>query len=161
MLCDECKKNEATFHAIKKINGVSTEKHLCAECQAKQSAKGQGIVDFTDMFSGFKSLFEPPRRSAVLRCSKCGTTSEEFLNTAYVGCPDCYTELKAVINPVIQKTQNASIHTGKSVVPITKEDKDKEYARLQAMLEEAINRDDMKTAEEVFGRIRKLKGNAE
>ena len=30
MLCDECGKNEATFHSIKKINGVTTERHLCA-----------------------------------------------------------------------------------------------------------------------------------
>lgn len=158
MLCDECKKNQATYHEIKKINGVSTERHLCPDCQAKQTGKLQNSpIDFADMFSGFKGLFEPPRKAAVIKCSKCGTTSEEFLETAYVGCPDCYTELKAVVNPVIQRVQNALVHKGKSPFPKTQDDKENEHQRLQILLEDAINRNDMTEAETVFNQIRKLK----
>lgn len=160
MLCDECKKNQATYHEIKKINGDTRERHLCAECQINQSAKNQNkLVDFADMFSGFKGLFDQPRRSPLLKCSKCGTSSDEFLETAYVGCPDCYNELKSVINPIIQKVQGASVHKGKSPYVKTPQDKESEYQRLQNLLEDAINRNEMGEAETIFDQIRKLKNS--
>lgn len=63
MKCDNCKKNEASFHSITNINGKITEKHLCLDC-AKQDSnfidKKENI--FNDFISDFKtslSFFSP------------------------------------------------------------------------------------------------------
>jgi protein arginine kinase activator len=35
MKCENCGKNETTFHYTSNINGTVTERHLCSECAAK------------------------------------------------------------------------------------------------------------------------------
>ena len=71
MLCQYCKKNEATTHIKRVINGEATESHLCHRC-----AETAGVGDFFDDFSlnlpGFFSSFfglikAPPRCLQFLR----------------------------------------------------------------------------------------------
>lgn len=54
MLCEKCKKNEATFHKVTNINGRITEYHLCEKCAEKNNVK---FDDFSDMFSEFRENF--------------------------------------------------------------------------------------------------------
>lgn len=51
MLCDNCKKNTATYHSKTIINGVESSEHLCSECAKKLNRH----VDFEsfDMFDIF------------------------------------------------------------------------------------------------------------
>ena len=49
MLCEMCKKNPATVHYTKVVNGLKEEKHLCEECAAKMKQSGE----FNDFFSSF------------------------------------------------------------------------------------------------------------
>lgn len=132
MLCDECKKNEATFHSIKKINGVTTERHLCAECNKKYGSMMK-LSNIGDLFSNFTPLFG--RRDTII-CPKCGTTSDDFLETGYVGCPDCYKEFSAIILPAVQKMQNDVRHVGK--VPGGARTKLSEIDRLKSELQKAV-----------------------
>lgn len=77
MLCDACKKNEATYHTIRQYNGIKTETHLCAECRRKFVTGGKS--DFANaFFSDFSSVFGNAKKTRV--CAECGTTEEEFLN---------------------------------------------------------------------------------
>ena len=40
MLCDRCKKNEATIHVKKVLNGKIESMHLCAECAKEKEENG-------------------------------------------------------------------------------------------------------------------------
>lgn len=156
MLCDECKKNQATYHSIKKINGVSTEKHLCHECHLKQVEREVGFSDIGELFSGFKSFFDLPSHRNVARCSACGTTADEFLETGFVGCPNCYSELSAVVMPVISKVQSDTKHTGK--VPREKQsDAAGEYEKLRRQLDKALELEHYEQAAVIRDRMRSLR----
>ncbi len=49
MLCDNCKRNEATFHRSVTINGKGYETHLCSECASHM--EGDPFVNIlSDMF---------------------------------------------------------------------------------------------------------------
>lgn len=159
MLCDECKKNQATYHSIKKINGVTTEKHLCYECHMKQAEKELPFgVD--GLFSGFKNLFSMPTHRAAYRCSVCGTTSDEFLETGFVGCQNCYKDLSAVIMPVVSKVQNDTHHVGKSPYGIgssSENDISAEYATLQRQLRQAVEDERYEDASVIRDKMRVLR----
>ena len=45
MYCEVCKKNPATIHYTKVVNGLKEEKHLCEECAAKLKQNGE-FADF-------------------------------------------------------------------------------------------------------------------
>ena len=48
MLCDRCKKNEATSYFRSTVNGVTTEEHLCSACAAE---KGFSFPSFASPFT--------------------------------------------------------------------------------------------------------------
>lgn len=158
MLCDECKKNEATFHSLKKINGVTTVKHLCSECQKKYGGfKAVKLSGLSDFFSNLTGLFEEPEQEEAI-CSSCGTSAEEFLRSGFVGCSDCYRELSAVILPVIRKMQGDTSHVGK--VPLSLAGSvSTEYERLKKELNEAIAVENYEQASIIRDRMRQIKGD--
>ena len=159
MLCDDCKKNQATYHSIKKINCVSTEKHLCYECHMKQAEKDMGFSDIGELFSGFKNLFGLPTHRSVARCSKCGTTADEFLDTGFVGCPNCYNDLSSVIMPVVSKVQNDTRHVGKTPDGGNKgNEAAAEYEELRRQLDLAIESERYEDASVIRDRMRNLRG---
>ncbi|MFA4858263.1 MAG: AAA family ATPase [Candidatus Margulisiibacteriota bacterium] len=57
MLCDECKKNPASVHVTKIVNGRKIAKHLCSSCAAKlgfippEDMTFPGFFDFPDIFA--------------------------------------------------------------------------------------------------------------
>lgn len=78
------------------------------------------LDDFGDIFNDLSDIFDQlfgAERNAhsvpSLKCSRCGTTSDEFLNTAFVGCAQCYKAFEPIMESVIKKCQKDNIHTGK------------------------------------------------
>lgn len=161
MLCDDCKKAEATHHSIKKVNGVKTESHLCSDCfkarggsYAPPFSGNSGIGDF--LMTGFNGLFGEDYPSSEI-CSKCGTSADEFLQTSYVGCQNCYSEFAQLLLPRIQKMQHSLQHKGKRP-PNAKISPDSEVDILKAELQDAIAREDFDKAQEISVRIKNLTG---
>lgn len=156
MLCDDCKKREATFHSIKKINGVSTEKHLCSDCQKKYGFQMMKLSNMGDLFSNFTNLLNYPQEEEQV-CPECGTASDDFLNTGYVGCSNCYKEFSKIMYPVIQKMQNSLQHVGKSPVGLDTSPST-EYDKLAAELKKAISEENYEQATILRDKMRMLKG---
>lgn len=152
MLCDECGKNEATVHSIRKINGVTTERHLCAECNKKYGYQMMKLSNIGDLFSNFSSMFGT--RSDTMICPKCGTTSEDFLETGYVGCPHCYTEFSSIILPAVRKMQNDVRHVGK--VPGGVKPRLTEIDKLKSDLQKAVEREDYEQAIVLTDKLKEL-----
>lgn len=66
MICDRCKKNNATTYIKTNINGKVTEKHLCSECAKLEDMGESNYINgfFDDFFSpsldfGFSLPFMP------------------------------------------------------------------------------------------------------
>ena len=106
MRCDNCGR-VATYHSIEIVNGNRVEQHLCSECAAN-ARQDFDFVPFTmpsiGEFFDFPLIYKPARRTkTVLRCPKCGCTSEDFLQNGKLGCSECYKYLKDVVDPAIDE----------------------------------------------------------
>ena len=117
MLCQNCKKNEATTHIKRVVNGEATESHLCHSC-----AQNSGFDDFFDDFSLnlpgiFSSFFGDSMfalgESKLSRCEKCGCCFDDIIKSGKVGCADCYEKFYNNLLPSIQRIHGKAKHAGK------------------------------------------------
>lgn len=103
MLCENCKKNEATVFYEENVNGRKKSYKLCAECAAQ---KGVSIPDFSremlnfgaGLFGGLLNMAFPRINSALKsavepqkRCPVCGSTLADITKNGRLGCGECYT----------------------------------------------------------------------
>ena len=174
MLCNKCKKNEATHFMEKNINGKVTKLALCSEC-AKDSDefKYDPFEDFKpfnffDSFFGFpkiagetgKSLREPEKR-----CTLCASTFEDIVNAGRVGCAECYKVFANELRPTVRRIHGDRRHVGRRPGKIleNKEDGDLEKPEkesrkdviksLKKELNEAIKTENFERAAELRDQI--------
>ncbi|HEY8389775.1 MAG TPA: UvrB/UvrC motif-containing protein [Clostridia bacterium] len=169
MLCENCGKREGIPN-VYILNGITKVRYLCPECNSqiiKQklgTGFGTGFLDnFGDIFGDFSDMFDQifgtektPSSVPILKCPSCGTTSEEFLNTGFVGCSQCYKVFESFMGNVIKKCQKDNVHTGKGPNGIAKT-----YVtlqRLNAELKKAVRDERYEDAAVIKKEIEQLKG---
>lgn len=172
MLCQNCKKNEATTHIKRVVNGEATENHLCHSC-----AQTLGFDDFFDDFSLnmpsiFSSFFGDSMfalgESKLDRCEKCGCCFDDIIKSGKVGCADCYSKFYQKLLPSIQRIHGKAKHAGKiplrhetvntesqAVKEKTTEEKIEE---LDSQMQKAISEQNFEQAAVLRDEIKKLKG---
>lgn len=126
MLCDRCKKNEATIHVKKVSKGRIETIHLCAECaredeeQGNLGAFGFNLAEVLFNIGGIENLSpheavpEEKRKENSLCCPDCGWTMEKLQKfNGKLGCPGCYKSFAAVIQDAFTRIQRGKVHLGK------------------------------------------------
>lgn len=166
MLCDNCKKNKATVHITKIINGIKQEFDLCEKC-----AKDFGGLNFTgqiDLSAPFtfqsilgglidyiNSSANKSEKSVDIACPKCGTTYSEFKKSGLVGCSECYNSFKSTLLPVIKRVQGNIEHNGKIPVKAGKDIIEKKrILKLKEELQEAVAKEEYERAAEIRDEIK-------
>lgn len=145
MLCQNCKRREATHNYTDVINGKSFEYHLCSLCASKL------FGDFEDSFAqGVQcGLFDEPFVAEKL-CPACGMPFSEFKRTGLLGCPSCYDVFREELMPYVAKIQGKMKHVGKSGgVNTAEHDVRLELVRLQKTMEEAMASGNYAVAENI------------
>ena len=165
MLCENCKKNNATTYFKRNINGNIQEVYLCSECAAKLDIGGMSssVFDFF-MPSQFRIRAEREQK----KCG-CGTTFYDISKNGKMGCPDCYETFKNEISSILKKINGAKTHTGRGPerlkhgkVEAKKTEKveinevDTE-TKLRKQLEEAIKCENFEEAAKIRDQIKALK----
>lgn len=123
MKCQHCNQNEATTHIKKVVNGKKEEMYLCSEC-----AKELGVMDefkmptmsemFSDSFLGnFLGAGVAAMNSlaGVDRCTNCGSSFNDIVNSGRIGCADCYDKFEDKLEPSIRKIHGKTKHIGKFI----------------------------------------------
>ena len=168
MLCQNCKKKDATTHIKRVINGEATESHLCQSC-AQSLGVGSFFDDFSlnlpDIFSGFfgDSAFALGE-SRLDRCEKCGCCFDDIIKSGSVGCSDCYEKFYQKLLPSIQRIHGKAKHAGK--VPVKNEVKqavkektaEEKIADLQKEMDKAVSEQNFERAAMLRDEIKKMKG---
>lgn len=131
MLCDRCKKNEATIHVKKVINGKIESLDLCQECARQDEEKGAlGAFGFNlaevlfniDQLGKLQKAFEKepqdndPAADAekTVVCSACGWDMASLRkNNGKLGCPECYQVFSEVLENLYKRVQRGNLHIGK------------------------------------------------
>lgn len=161
-MCDECGKRPAVYYMKKTLNGVTTERYLCEECRNKMGFLQADMSDFGNMLAAFGNPFfgiEAPKQQAVKTCPTCGYTSQQYLDTGFLGCPDCYKAFENIVMPSIKRLQKDVRHVGKSPKEFYSPEEAK-YNELLREREEAVAKEDFKLAAQINEQMKKLKGGA-
>ena len=146
MICQSCKKNDATVHYTEVINNNVKKTHLCESC-AKQ--KGMDIelpFSFGDIIKaiseGIEGLehIETKQFTGVTSCPECGLEIQELIKQGKMGCAQCYEAFEEVLADIIKNVQKSPNHKGKipKFLPPTFNYK-KKIKKLEEKLQGAIN----------------------
>lgn len=168
MLCQNCKKNEATTHIKRVFAGETTQNHLCRECAANL-----GFDDIFDDFSFsvpsiFSSLFDDAifslGDSRMARCEKCGSSFDDIIKSGKVGCADCYRKFNKELLPSIQRIHGKVKHSGGipeiALDPITPKEltAEEKLQQLEDELNKAVAEQNFEQAAIIRDKIKELKG---
>ena len=134
MKCQNCGKNEVTFHYTQVINGVKKEMNLCDNCAKELGLKDMSFnmpINFSSFLSDFfndysDNLLPSFMGTQTLECKKCGTNFDDFVNSGEFGCGSCYDIFEDRITPILKNLQGASRHTGRGYRKIASNNENEE-----------------------------------
>lgn len=162
MLCDNCKKREASVIYEENINGEKKKLNLCGLCSQKL-----GLTTSNFMDNMLVSFFEDPlelgyEKKKEDKCPICSYTFSDYLNTGLFGCPSCYNTFETKIAPILKKLHGKSYHVkedNKNVDKIiNKENKSSlnEIDKLKQELELVIAKEEYEKAAVIRDKIKEL-----
>lgn len=161
MLCDICKKNEATVHIKEFHNGQCETHHLCAECAGKKEQDGEfgalgfklSEILFNAIPGGGKnsSAAKPENKEDTsLTCPVCSWNSAMIRKSnGKVGCPECYKIFAPILAEALSKVQRGSVHLGKHPASGDGDDSGRlrqELKRLQTELADLVAKEEYENA---------------
>ena len=156
MLCDVCKKNQATYHSMQVINGHRSESHLCQGCLSAQQGQESAHAN---LLSGL--LGQTPK-TTPLRCSLCGMEYGRFQQTGKLGCAQCYQDFRSQLTPTLQRIHGNVHHQGH--VPASAGEALKARKLIDALqkeMQEAVQAEDFERAAQVRDMLREAQKELE
>lgn len=143
MLCDVCKKKDASVHLTQIIDSKMQTVDLCEEC-----SKAKGVDDPTgfSLVGLLKGLAAAPQEPAarsdeadLAKCPKCGLSIADFKKTGRLGCASCYTVFAEQLEPLLKSMHKGLKHSGKVPHGMREaQDMNELLRKLQQQLQEAI-----------------------
>ena len=170
MLCQSCKKNEATVFLKLAVNHKVVEMHLCGECAPYAAGGAFGgfdmepvnIAGMTGNVNGYFKEFLPRERRA-LHCRRCGLAYHEFKERGLLGCPGCYDGFGPQLAELMSRIHGNCQHTGKRGRPSVagtpqpaRGTPPHSLSALKQALRRAVEKEDFETAADLRDRIRRL-----
>lgn len=122
MLCYKCGKREATVKVMTDYKGNPSIRYYCKQCYDEH--KIENAAQGGDQ---------------PLKCPVCGKKWSDIEESMYLGCVQCvrHGSFRPKIDFILNKTQGASVHTGKSIDDVLVEDKEAYVAALEKECGEA------------------------
>lgn len=173
MICQICKKNNATIHYKTNINGKQTEMYLCPVCAESKGITKKAVFEPIDVIDGFfgksnddifgglfagmmndsgtKSVNEPKA------CPVCGMRFSDFLHGGKIGCAECYNTFSASLNSTVKRIHGNVEHCGK--IPEGKKNAMSDKKKIEALkikLSDAIEKQEYEMAAKYRDEIREI-----
>ena len=175
MICDFCKKNKATIHLIRVQNDNVEKVNICAECAGDFSffSEDDFYKDLTKiLYKIFKADEGQPNGIRELKnlknleirknrsCSFCGMDLKNIKKLGKMGCPNCYSEFKNILLPIIKAIHKNIEHKGKIPENTTGQIKlEKSIRDLKNRLKREIFVENFEEAARIRDKIRQLEKN--
>lgn len=175
MVCEKCKKREASIMFVEVINGNRKEHYYCTQCVADFDILQVMESEFplTKLLSGVLGLDdavpgEKQDEYVGIVCPTCHTSYRTFIEDSRFGCPDCYATFGPLLSASIHKLQDSDVHVGKRPkyhqnsemdmsAPRKEADAAEQIALLQLKLQEALAEEDYEQAVVYRDAIRAIK----
>jgi len=113
VICQRCKKQQATIHLTEILRNEKRERHLCEDCAREEGVAIKAQINLQDILSGMVEAHETAGREGNLKCPDCGITYAEFRNQGRLGCPHDYEVFADPLKEVLEKVHGAGEHVGK------------------------------------------------
>lgn len=169
MLCQICKKKEATITLTKIVRGQKTEIHLCKDCTSFFSDKFSIFplpqFDINDLLVGLLNTIDlyHKEKGVVpvkgIKCNNCNLTYKEFKQSGKLGCSVCYHDFREQLTPLLRRLHGNSEHVGK--IPRQskgKLNKIRKFKQLKKELQELVLKEEYEKAAKTRDEILKLEG---
>ena len=159
MLCDACKKSQATVHLTQLVEGKTKKIDLCEDCSKEKGVDDPTGFSLADLLQGLGAAQEADVVGGQeIACPKCGFTQADFKKTGRLGCTECYQTFSEGLEPMLKSMHKGIRHVGK--VPQSMQ-KSREFSEklsgFQTRLEKAIDAEDFEQAAVLRDEIKKLK----
>ncbi len=113
MLCDICKKNDATVHLTQIVDGKMLKVDLCESCSKTKGVQELGGFSLADLVMGLGAAEEIKTESGGVRCNACGFTQADFKKTGRLGCSGCWDTFGAGLTSLLKAMHKGDHHVGK------------------------------------------------
>ena len=161
MLCEKCKKNNATTHIRSVVNGVVTEKHLCGYCAANEGYDDIKGNNLTKMLSSmFGDTLLGTSASQITRCECCGSSFADIAESGKCGCPECYKTFGNELMPYLKRVHGSIQHIGNipNRAPLTVAVDTETVEGLRSKLNQLIREEIYEEAAVIRDKIKQLEG---
>lgn len=174
MLCENCKKNNASFHYKYSENGKVSETHLCHECAKKQGLLKGGIFDSDGFFGqgfqltdnlglgAFSALFCDSEKkslseSTVRICPSCGLSENEIKRNGKPGCKECYHTFSDIVERMLRKLHMSTEYKGKIPEGVSESIcAARKIEKMKAQMQKAVEEQNYEEAAKLRDAIRQL-----
>jgi len=174
MTCDFCKKNIATVHLIRVQNSKVEKVNICSECAKRFSFFTEDDF-YKDLSNILSRIFEPGRNAAPGRaghslgnldikknkvCPFCGADLKSIKKSGKMGCPDCYSEFRSILLPIIKDIHRNTKYRGKIPETVPRNLKlEKSISELRSRLKKEIFIENFEEAAKIRDEIKQLEKN--
>ena len=158
MMCENCGNNPATTFIKKVINGVSTEKKLCAACAKNLGFSPLKNNGFGGILSSMLSDYAVTINSK--KCDCCGLTFDDIARRGKVGCGACYEKFAEELLPYLKRLHGNVKHVGKvpNASPLAISTLADRINALRTELNILIKNEEFEKAAKVRDEIKELEG---
>ena len=143
MICEECKKRNATVYINQSIGDKTRSLPLCDECAESLKLKGKS-GDSAQDFTQDKSY---PKNQAQCPACRCTLSSFEASKGLTLGCPECYSFFSDKIARRLKFLRGQLVYSGR--IPLRQRQAAKKAQYLEKLREEmaqAVSSEDFERA---------------
>ncbi len=161
MICQICKKRDATIHFTNVVGNKVEKIHICSHCAEEKGFDYLKKSNFAmgDLLSGLLSSAAKAveRKDARGQCSNCGMTFSRFKKGGRLGCPECYEVFRKQLLPLLRSVHGETRHVGKVPNRFGEEvTLKRRVLELRKELSRAIEMEEYERAAEIRDEIRSL-----
>lgn len=165
MLCEKCKKNEASYYYSETVNGKKRSIALCSECAPKDISFGSSFL--SGLFSDNPFQLHVSAPDYAKKCDNCGCTFYDIKKTGKAGCSECYKVFRDELAPIIRRIHGNAVYKGRSQSvkvedadnkPKSEEEHD-ELSLLREQLKNAVENENYELAAKIRDEIRSIGEN--
>ena len=113
MLCDKCRKNEASVHLTQIVEGKTLKADLCKACAGESGVQDATGFSLADLLLGLGAADEIKTEGAGARCPTCGLTQTDFKRTGRLGCATCWETFAVGLATLLKAMHRGDHHIGK------------------------------------------------
>lgn len=113
MLCDICKKHEATVHLTQIVDGKMLKVDLCEACAKEKGVQEAAGFSLSDLLVGLGAAEEMKTEAPGVQCPICGFTQADFKKTGRLGCSGCWEAFEHGLESLLRAMHKGVRHIGK------------------------------------------------